>query len=192
MCFAKENSNKRKTWLQERDVTAFVDHNERTLSLSDFVNKELVKFSWADNVRSIPSAIDGLKPGHRKVCEGRKEREMCFLSIYLFIYLILSLILSFTFAPFQVLFSCFKRNLREEMKVAQLAGYVAEKTAYHHGETSLHSTIIGMAQNFVGSNNVPFLYPGGQFGTRFVHLFLLLLLLLLPFIFSLATFILLQ
>ena len=54
----------------------------------------------------------------------------------------------------KVLYSCFRRNLKEEIKVAQLAGYCAEHTAYHHGEASLHSTIVGMAQNFVGSNNI--------------------------------------
>lgn len=52
------------------------------------------------------------------------------------------------------------------MKVAQLAGSVAEISAYHHGETSLASTIIGLAQNFVGSNNLNLLMPHGQFGTR--------------------------
>ena len=51
-------------------------------------------------------------------------------------------------------------------QVAQLAGYVAEHSAYHHGETSLASTIIGLAQDCVGSNNVNLLYPSGQFGTR--------------------------
>ena len=52
------------------------------------------------------------------------------------------------------------------MKVAQLTGYVAENSAYHHGEASLQSTIINMAQNFVGSNNINLLNPNGQFGTR--------------------------
>ena len=52
------------------------------------------------------------------------------------------------------------------MKVAQLAGYVAEHTAYHHGEESLHGTIVNMAQDFVGANNLPLLLPSGQFGTR--------------------------
>ena len=66
----------------------------------------------------------------------------------------------------KVLFACFKRKLRNEVKVAQLAGYVAEHTGYHHGEASLHATIVNMAQNFVGSNNVPLLEPIGQFGTR--------------------------
>lgn len=72
------------------------------------------------------------------------------------------------FKPSQrkVLFSCFKRNLKNEIKVVQLAGYVSEHSAYHHGEVSLTQTIIGMAQNFVGSNNVNLLSPCGQFGTR--------------------------
>jgi DNA topoisomerase II len=52
------------------------------------------------------------------------------------------------------------------VQVAQLAGYVAEHSAYHHGEQSLQSTIVGLAQNFVGSNNVNLLVPSGQFGTR--------------------------
>ena len=72
------------------------------------------------------------------------------------------------FKPSQrkVLFSCFKRKLHSEIKVAQLAGYVSEHGSYHHGEASLMSTIVGMAQNFVGSNNINILYPSGQFGTR--------------------------
>jgi DNA gyrase/topoisomerase IV subunit B len=54
----------------------------------------------------------------------------------------------------------------DEIRVAQLAGYVSEKTCYHHGEASLTGTIVGMAQNYVGSNNINILYPSGQFGTR--------------------------
>lgn len=67
----------------------------------------------------------------------------------------------------KVLYCCFKRNLiHNEIKVAQLAGYVSEHSAYHHGEASLTQTIVGMAQNFVGSNNINLLAPCGQFGTR--------------------------
>jgi len=66
----------------------------------------------------------------------------------------------------KILFSCLKKNLKKEIKVAQLAGYIGEKSAYHHGETSLHEAIIGMAQDFVGSNNIELLEPKGQFGTR--------------------------
>ena len=66
----------------------------------------------------------------------------------------------------KILYSCLKRNLTSEIRVAQLAGYVSENAAYHHGEASLQGAIIGMAQNFVGSNNMNLLVPGGQFGTR--------------------------
>jgi DNA topoisomerase-2 len=66
----------------------------------------------------------------------------------------------------KVLFSCLKRKLTSEIRVAQLAGYVSENAAYHHGEASLQGAIIGMAQDYVSSNNINFLAPIGQFGTR--------------------------
>lgn len=66
----------------------------------------------------------------------------------------------------KILFSALKRNLTTKIKVAQLAGYVSEQSGYHHGEASLTEAIIGMAQDFVGSNNIPWLVPQGQFGTR--------------------------
>ena len=66
----------------------------------------------------------------------------------------------------KILFSCFKRNLVNELKVAQLAGYTSEHAGYHHGEMSLIEGIIKMAQEFVGSNNVAVLEPRGQFGSR--------------------------
>jgi DNA topoisomerase-2 len=66
----------------------------------------------------------------------------------------------------KVLFACFKRNLTNEIKVAQLAGYVSEHAAYHHGENSLQDTIVSMAQTFVGSNNINLLEPNGTFGSR--------------------------
>ena len=66
----------------------------------------------------------------------------------------------------KVIFACLKKNLTSDMKVAQLAGYVAEQTAYHHGEASLQGTIVNLAQNFVGANNLNLLEPSGQFGTR--------------------------
>ena len=66
----------------------------------------------------------------------------------------------------KILYSAFKRNLKSEIRVAQFAGYVSEHSGYHHGEASLNDAIIGMAQDFVGSNNIPWLVPQGQFGTR--------------------------
>jgi DNA topoisomerase-2 len=66
----------------------------------------------------------------------------------------------------KIFWAALKRNLTSEIRVAQLAGYVSEKAAYHHGEVSLTGAIVKMAQNYVGSNNINLLSPNGQFGTR--------------------------
>ena len=66
----------------------------------------------------------------------------------------------------KILYSSFKKNLTTEIKVAQFSGYVSEHSGYHHGEASLNGAIVGMAQDYVGSNNVNLLLPNGQFGTR--------------------------
>ena len=66
----------------------------------------------------------------------------------------------------KILFSAFKMNLTTEIKVAQFSGYVSKESGYHHGEASLNAAIVGMAQNFVGSNNINLFMPNGQFGTR--------------------------
>jgi len=59
-----------------------------------------------------------------------------------------------------------KKKTYKEEKVAGFSGYVAGHTAYHHGEAILSKTIVGMAQDFIGSNNIPYLAKKGQFGTR--------------------------
>jgi DNA topoisomerase-2 len=66
----------------------------------------------------------------------------------------------------KILFSAFKKKLTTEIKVAQFSGYISENSCYHHGEASLNAAIIGMAQNFVGSNNINLFMPNGQMGTR--------------------------
>jgi DNA topoisomerase-2 len=67
----------------------------------------------------------------------------------------------------KILFAAFKKGgLKTEIKVAQFSGYVSEHSGYHHGEASLNAAIVGMAQNFVGSNNINLFEPNGQFGTR--------------------------
>lgn len=69
----------------------------------------------------------------------------------------------------KILYAAFLKNLKysgKTMKVAQLAGFVAEKTNYHHGEQCLFDTITKLAHDFVGSNNIPLLFRDGQFGSR--------------------------
>jgi len=95
------------------------------------------------------------------------NKEYIFFSNYDNVRSIPNLMDGFKPSQRKILFGCLKRKLsKSEIKVAQLTGYIAEHSAYHHGETSLQQTIINMAQNFVGSNNINLLTPSGQFGTR--------------------------
>ena len=66
----------------------------------------------------------------------------------------------------KVMFTCFKKNVIHEHKVASVASMVTETANYHHGESSMMSAIVGMAQSFVGKNNINLLFPSGQFGSR--------------------------
>jgi len=66
----------------------------------------------------------------------------------------------------KALYTFFAKNIVKELKVAQVTGYVTSETAYHHGESSMEGTIIGLAQDYVGSNNINLLRPEGMFGTR--------------------------
>ena len=133
LAFNKKRANDRKKWLNNFN-DEILDMNKKEIYYTEFIDRELIQFSRADNLRSLPRIEDGLKVSTRKI-----------------------------------LYACFKRGLFEEkneIKVAQLSGYVSEHTEYHHGEISLQGAIVNMAQDYVGSNNIPLLYPNGQFGTR--------------------------
>jgi len=132
LAFSKKKADERKMWLQNFVPGTYLDMSgKEAITYDDFINKELILFSMADNQRSIPSVVDGFKPGQRKV-----------------------------------LYTCFRRNLKKDVKVVELAGSVSGLTAYAYGETSLQQTIVGLAQNFVGSNNINTLEPSGNFGSR--------------------------
>lgn len=60
----------------------------------------------------------------------------------------------------------FEKTKNQKFKVAQLSGVVAAHTKYAHGEVSLQDTIVGMAQDFCGSNNMPLFNTQGAFGSR--------------------------
>ena len=61
-----------------------------------------------------------------------------------------------------------KDNIKEAFKVQNLCARVGERTNYIHGATSLYGVIVGMAQDFVGTNNIPLLKRKGNFGTRLI------------------------
>lgn len=54
----------------------------------------------------------------------------------------------------------------EKDTVERIAAASASVTDYHHGVGSLESTIVGLAQDFAGSNNMPLFEGFGQLGNR--------------------------
>lgn len=130
--FGSENSQARKELLQLKyNKELFVDYALPTVTMEEFVYREVLPYSNYSNIRNIASAIDGLKPVQRKV-----------------------------------LFTMFDKNVVTDVKVAQIVGVIAAHTQYHHGEQSLVETVVGMAQDHVGVNNINYLVPEGQFGSR--------------------------
>ncbi|XP_026950140.1 DNA topoisomerase 2-alpha isoform X2 [Sagmatias obliquidens] len=131
LAFSKKQIDDRKEWLthfmedrRQRKLLGLPEdylYGQTTtyLTYNDFINKELILFSNSDNERSIPSMVDGLKPGQRKV-----------------------------------LFTCFKRNDKREVKVAQLAGSVAEMSSYHHGELPSYKNFKGTIEELAPNQYV--------------------------------------
>lgn len=104
----------------------------RSIPARFFFNTAFKEFSLYDNVRSIPTISDGLKPSQRKAIYGTLLRgENAGL-----------------------------------LSVERLSAGVAASTDYHHGIGSMESTIVGLANNYAGSNNLNIFLPEGQFGSR--------------------------
>lgn len=66
----------------------------------------------------------------------------------------------------KILYTCLVKNITYDVKVSELSGIASAFSQYHHGEVSLQNTIVGMAQNHIGSNNINLLVPQGQHGSR--------------------------
>jgi len=139
LAFETGRENERKKWLTSwQPLTEEPNFNQQLQPISWFINNELILHSWDNVLRTIPRLMDGLKEGHRKI--------------------IYAMHLQWAIGS--------KKKTYDEQKVAQFAGTVAGLTSYHHGEMILAKTIVGMAQDFIGSNNITYLAKKGQFGTR--------------------------
>jgi DNA topoisomerase-2 len=75
LAFSAKAANERKDWLAAFDPKNHRVAGQRQVCYSDFVDKELIVFSMADNQRSIPSLVDGLKPSQRKILFGMFKRS---------------------------------------------------------------------------------------------------------------------
>ena len=136
LAFDKARANQRKVWLLENTEKS---EKEREVDYGSINSIKIQEFIHQDMVNF---SLADLRRSIAHLCDGLKPSQR------------------------KVMHACFQRTWKDEMKVAQLAAYVSEKTCYHHGEVSLADTIVKLAQDFVGSNNINLLEPCGQFGTR--------------------------
>jgi DNA topoisomerase-2 len=147
LAFHQDFADERKKWIadwrdvaQTEDVTTMdvreFDALTRAQDISQFINRELVQYSVASLFRAIPSKYDMLKESQRKVLWSALE--------------------FFKYDPAK----------GKTVKTGRFANKAADFAHYHHGEKSLCDTTIKFAQNYIGSNNMEFLRPEGQFGTR--------------------------
>jgi DNA topoisomerase-2 len=152
-----------------------------------FANKKFVDFSYSGEVSDqiIDKIFNKKRADERKTWleqydkhsylntslpsvkyEDFVDKELIHFSIYDCERSIPNMVDGLKISLRKVLYCAFKRKLISEVKVAQFSGYVSEHSEYRHGEASLNGCIVGMAQNFVGSNNINLLMPNGQMGTR--------------------------
>ena len=136
LAFDKKKADDRKIWLLESTAK---DPKELEVPYGNVKQLSITDFIHKDLVNF---SLADLKRSIAHVADGLKPSQR------------------------KVMYSCFQKNLTAEMKVAQLAAFVAEKSAYHHGEVSLADTIVKLANDYTGSNNINLLEPCGQFGTR--------------------------
>ena len=150
--------------LQNNVIQIIDNNNEKSIQLAFAKDKVNERKNWLINYN--PKNILQIEPPTTINIDTFIHQELIHFSNYDNLRSIPLLADGFKPSQRKVLYACLKKNLKTEMKVAQLASYVAEVTSYHHGEQSLIGTIINMAQDFVGSNNLNLLMPAGQMGTR--------------------------
>lgn len=137
LAFDKDLADRRKDWIGS--WRPYLGAEEINMQpISWFINNKLILFGIAAVERAIPKLTDGFKESHRKIIYAAHKK-----------------------------WSIGSAAKYSEFKVAQFAAYVASQTHYQHGEGILDDVLVGMAQEFIGSNNINWFYPRGRFGTRF-------------------------
>lgn len=137
LAFDKELTDRRKEWLGKyQPILRAVSVDYQPIS--KYIDHELIEFSMADVHRSIPG-FDGLKTSQRKILWAGVKKWGS---------------------------SLYAGRKCKEFKVGRYANHAAEETDYSHAETAMSDTIVGMAWDFTGSNNLPYFKKAGQFGTR--------------------------
>lgn len=151
-----------------------------------FKELNLIQYKWCDNSKnSLDLAFNKKRADNRKtwlssynpdnvidntqknvIVDDFINKELIHFSTYDNYRSIPSMCDGFKPSQRKATYTCLTTNQTKEIKVAQLVGIATSKTLSHHGESSMEGTIVGLAQNYVGSNNINLLKPAGQFGTR--------------------------
>lgn len=137
LAFDKSLSDLRKDWIGRWKEVLGVD-DLQIQPISAFINHEMILFSIANVQRSIPKLTDGFKESHRKILHGAHKK-----------------------------WKIGSKKEYNEIKVAQFSAFIAGESNYHHGEKILDDVIVGMAQDFISANNIPWFIRNGQFGSRY-------------------------
>ena len=153
LAFDDKLADARKEWIANHKRILEIDEflmqpiSQLQQPISQFLFYQLVDYSIDNVSRSIPRLMDGLKESQRKIIWGALTEW------------------GHKRGHYQWNNGVMTGNIKK-MKVAQFAPRVAH-FGYAHGEKSLSEAIIGMAQEFVGKNNLPYFTRGGMFGSRF-------------------------
>ena len=141
LAFDKHESDKRKEWISQwRDATNIEDITFETVE--GFTQQKITNFI---NHELVSYTIDALFRTIPSRDDGLKRSHR------------------------QALYAALKRfrygRDKAEIKVETFAQYASALTHYHHGGASMNGTVIKLAQNYTGSNNLPIFNGIGQFGT---------------------------
>jgi DNA topoisomerase-2 len=140
--FDKSMADKRKEWISEwREVSQVEDVIFE--SVGEIKQQSITKFI---NRELINYTIDALFRAIPSFDDGlkRSQRQALYAGLIRFKY----------------------GRKNEPEKVARFAAFAANETNYHHGETSMCETVIKLAQDYIGANNLSLFNGVGQFGTR--------------------------
>lgn len=175
MVFNKKRADDRKLWLASYDRNAFLQTSPLSLPSSSCSSSSSssssspptpLLSSQKKKEKNMPASTGGQSLELEVTYKDFIDKELIHFSKYDCDRSIPNLMDGLKRSLRKILFCAFKKNLHEDIKVAQFSGYVSEHSGYLHGEASLNAAIVGLAQNFVGSNNINLFVPSGQFGTR--------------------------
>lgn len=144
LAFDKKYANKRKEWLTTYSPDGDVIVDDEVISREDVVEGDMSIHSFVYN-KLVLYHLSNIRRSIPSIYSGLKESQHKIM-----------------YGSFMK----FKSPSANSIKVEQLVGYISEHTGYHHGPASLEGAIIGMAQGFVGANNIPLFVNDGQFGSR--------------------------